>query len=135
VRCTDATRPLIVITTNEERELPAAFLRRCLVLTLELPAGDELLAYLIDLAERHQQQRQRDQPGCGSCKVIPAAARHFLALRNDAALSDDYVPSTSEFLDLVQALAVLYPDDERVQTERLALLGQFVRKSARAAGR
>ncbi|WP_273702955.1 MoxR family ATPase, partial [Candidatus Accumulibacter vicinus] len=27
--------PLVVITTNEERELPAAFLRRCVVLTLE----------------------------------------------------------------------------------------------------
>jgi MoxR-like ATPase len=25
----------VVITTNEERELPAAFLRRCVVLTLE----------------------------------------------------------------------------------------------------
>ncbi len=29
--------PLVMITTNEERELPAAFLRRCLVLNLHLP--------------------------------------------------------------------------------------------------
>lgn len=29
--------PLVMITTNEERELPAAFVRRCLVLNLELP--------------------------------------------------------------------------------------------------
>jgi MoxR-like ATPase len=28
--------PLVVITTNEERELPAAFVRRCLVLNLQL---------------------------------------------------------------------------------------------------
>jgi hypothetical protein len=32
--------PLVVITTNEERELPAAFVRRCLVLNLQL-AGNE----------------------------------------------------------------------------------------------
>jgi MoxR-like ATPase len=135
VRCSDATRPLIVITTNEERELPAAFLRRCLVLTLELPGGDALLDYLIDLATRHQQQRQRDQPGCGTCKVIQEAARQFVALRNEADKLDDYLPSTSEFLDLVQALAVLYPDNEPVQTERIELLKQFVRKSVRATGR
>ena len=29
--------PLVVITINEERELPAAFLRRCMVLRLQLP--------------------------------------------------------------------------------------------------
>jgi MoxR-like ATPase len=28
--------PLVILTTNEERDLPAAFLRRCLVLTLQL---------------------------------------------------------------------------------------------------
>jgi MoxR-like ATPase len=30
---------LIVITTNEERDLPAAFLRRCIVLSLAPDAG------------------------------------------------------------------------------------------------
>jgi hypothetical protein len=67
--------------------------------------------------------------------VIQEAARQFVALRNEADKLDDYLPSTSEFLDLVQALAVLYPDNEAVQTERLELLKQFVRKSVRATGR
>ena len=35
--------PYIVITTNGERELPPAFLRRCLRLDIKLPDGDELL--------------------------------------------------------------------------------------------
>ncbi|WP_300327634.1 hypothetical protein [Accumulibacter sp.] len=40
--------PLVIVTSNEERELPAAFLRRCLVLTLRLPkAHGELIAYLV----------------------------------------------------------------------------------------
>ena len=30
--------PLVVVTTNEERELPRAFLRRCVILALEAPA-------------------------------------------------------------------------------------------------
>ena len=41
--------PLIVITTNEERELPPAFLRRCVVLNL---APDPAMTYLRWLVER-----------------------------------------------------------------------------------
>jgi MoxR-like ATPase len=36
--------PLVVITTNDERELPGAFLRRCVVLTLDEPDIDRLTA-------------------------------------------------------------------------------------------
>jgi MoxR-like ATPase len=36
-------RPLIVITTNEERRLPQAFLRRCVALELEGPGPDGLI--------------------------------------------------------------------------------------------
>ena len=35
-------RPLVIITTNEERTLPPAFLRRCCFLHLEFPASDRL---------------------------------------------------------------------------------------------
>jgi MoxR-like ATPase len=34
--------PLVIITTNEERDLPRAFLRRCVTLTLEPPDDDRL---------------------------------------------------------------------------------------------
>ena len=33
----DAAAPLMIITTNEERVLPDAFIRRCFVLQIELP--------------------------------------------------------------------------------------------------
>ncbi|MET9833392.1 MoxR family ATPase [Streptomyces sp. NPDC006385] len=39
----DQTQALVVITTNEQRELPEAFLRRCLVVKLEHPQPDELV--------------------------------------------------------------------------------------------
>jgi MoxR-like ATPase len=35
--------PVVVITTNDERELPGAFLRRCVVIRLEPPGRDALL--------------------------------------------------------------------------------------------
>src|SRR4029077_3592035 len=54
VRCTSAppvstepvqiSRLLVVITTNEEKALPAAFLRRCIVHRLEHPGADRLVA-------------------------------------------------------------------------------------------
>jgi MoxR-like ATPase len=36
--------PFILITTNEDREMPAAFLRRCAVLNLDPPAGRSSMA-------------------------------------------------------------------------------------------
>jgi len=35
--------PFVVITTNDERALPAAFVRRCVTLTLDPPSNDRLL--------------------------------------------------------------------------------------------
>ena len=36
--------PLIVITSNDERDLPRAFLRRCVLLNLEPPTAEQLVA-------------------------------------------------------------------------------------------
>src|SRR5262249_39794880 len=43
VRMRCDVRPLVIITTNEERALPDAFLRRCLVLRLGLPDDEDKL--------------------------------------------------------------------------------------------
>jgi MoxR-like ATPase len=56
--------PLVVITSNEDRVLPPAFVRRCVVLKIELPGGSireldadpsTLVAYLERLGEVHFQ--------------------------------------------------------------------------------
>jgi MoxR-like ATPase len=41
--------PLVVLTTNEERDLPAAFLRRCIEHRIEPPNGDKLT----EIGKRH----------------------------------------------------------------------------------
>lgn len=52
-----AFNPLILCTTNEERELPAAFVRRCIVLNLNPPAGRaELRRWMLDRANAHAQR-------------------------------------------------------------------------------
>lgn len=74
VKAKPGSLPLVIVTTNEERELPPAFLRRCVELVigepdcerLEQVAKEHRLDQGLDLAmlaERYMQaQRPRDQP-------------------------------------------------------------------------
>ena len=45
----ESTAPLVFVTTNDERELPAAFLRRCVEVKLDYPNP----ARLVDIAQEH----------------------------------------------------------------------------------
>ena len=61
VQCSKTNEPpLVIITTNEERELPAAFVRRCLVLRLALPQGEALHSWLIVRGKAHFGARVAD---------------------------------------------------------------------------
>lgn len=52
--------PMIVITSNGEREFPEAFLRRCLRLTIKEPDAEQLAAMVAaHLADSDDEQRQR----------------------------------------------------------------------------
>ena len=42
LKCTSARRPFVVVTTNDERSLPEAFLRRCCYLHIPFPENSEL---------------------------------------------------------------------------------------------
>ena len=130
VVCNDATRPLVLITTNEERDLPNAFLRRCLVLTLELPqAKGELVSYLTQMAQRHQKFFGKSWPG--TCDVLDEAALRLWDAREAALRQGDYAPGTAEYLDLVRVLAHLWPSNADQQRKQLRQLDRFAfQKSA-----
>lgn len=134
VTCTPASRPLILLTTNEERELPAAFLRRCLVLTLELPEErTKLVEHLVTLGLRHQAFQLARGLRTGSCAevVMREAAGDLADRRVEADRHGLYLPGTAEFLDLVGALATLWPDDAEQQHTQLKTLRKFaLRKDA-----
>ncbi|WP_428506494.1 AAA family ATPase [Roseateles sp.] len=129
VRCGDQNRPLVVITTNEERELPSAFLRRCLVLTLELPEGKSALCnYLVDIGQRHERFLLTKR--AGRCFVMQQAAERLWDAREGARKAAEYMPGTAEFLDLINALSALWPDDAKAQIQSIERLDEFAfRKS------
>lgn len=97
---TDSLPPLVVITTNEERELPKAFLRRCLVLHMELPKKeDELVEWLLKRGELHHENLDKS--------IREEAAKQLIVDRKDAIDLGHSPPGQAEYLDILRALANL----------------------------
>lgn len=86
----DRRRVLLMITTNGEREMPAAFIRRCVVLKLDPPSEDQLVRIADDRfggrAHLHRPMAQR--------LILLRAAAERMGLRE---------PSTAEYLDALAA--------------------------------
>ena len=150
-------KPLVIITTNEEEELPAAFVRRCLVLNLHfdnkeylrtwwqqqveaaaLPSSSEefsqdktLILWLIHRAEIHFQ-------GVFSDRVKITAARLLIKDRRAAQRFGGVKPGQAEFLDLLKALRDMPApkcSGEALEQYQLALLKKISRYAlAKSAG-
>lgn len=95
----DVPAPLVIITTNDERELPPAFLRRCLVLTLRLPRGKALEEYLMKRGRLHFPALAERYPD-----VLKGAAEMLRKDRRKAHIEGVYEPGLSEYLDLLRAI-------------------------------
>lgn len=94
-------RPIIIITSNNEKELPAPFLRRCFFHYINFP--DEItLKSIVDAHYPHINQH-----------LIQQAITRFLALREQQALKKR--PSTSELLDWIKLLML-----EEISPQELA---------------
>ncbi|HEV3430504.1 MAG TPA: MoxR family ATPase [Paraburkholderia sp.] len=83
-------RPLVIITSNNEKELPDAFLRRCFFHYISFPDP----ATMQRIVEVHY-------PGIRK-ELLNAAMESFFELRNVAGLKKK--PSTSELLDWLKLL-------------------------------
>ncbi|WP_160981272.1 AAA family ATPase [Paracandidimonas lactea] len=83
-------RPLIIITSNNEKDLPDAFLRRCFFHYIDFPDRDTMR----DIVAVHYPGIRED--------VLRAAMDTFFALRDAPGLKKK--PSTSEFLDWLRLL-------------------------------
>jgi MoxR-like ATPase len=93
---------LVVITTNEERELPPAFIRRCV--TYELPAPSR--KGLVEIGRRHLKVAGID---CGPAEetLLKGLAKKVDELRTAALAASQRPPSTAEFLDALFACRAL----------------------------
>jgi len=85
-------RPVIIITSNNEKELPDAFLRRCFFHYIQFPDADTMKA-IVDV----------HHPGIKETLVREALTK-FYALRETPGLKKK--PSTSELLDWLKLLMV-----------------------------
>lgn len=114
-------RLLLIITTNEERELPPAFVRRCVVHQLAFPGARRLE----EIAARHAVAEGAPT----TTRDVEAARRiadRVLELRIDAEAHGVRPPGTAEYLDAVRACRALDVEDLRSRAwavvERLTLL-------------
>ncbi len=85
-------RPIVVITSNNEKELPDAFLRRCFFHYIKFP-DDETMREIIDVHFPDIQKR-----------LVTQALEIFYELREVPGLKKK--PSTSELLDWLKLLLV-----------------------------
>jgi len=83
-------RPIIVITSNNEKELPDAFLRRCFFHYIRFP-DEETMARIVEV---HYPQLRKD--------LLAEALRAFFQLREAPGLRKK--PSTSELIDWIKLL-------------------------------
>lgn len=111
----EGTAPLIIFTTNRERYLPDAFLRRCWVLPLTLPADDDpdLAGFLTSRGKAHFDEAFDDA-------VYEEAAKMVIDARKATPI-DRYRAGIAEFIELLRAVK-----DHAEPLDLLAELGTFV---------
>lgn len=83
-------RPIVIITSNNEKELPDAFLRRCFFHYIKFPTVDEM-QQIVDV--HHPDIKQ---------KLLKEALEVFFELRDVSGLKKK--PSTSELIDWLKLL-------------------------------
>ena len=97
------TRPLVIITSNNEKELPDAFLRRCFFHYIRFPDPETLAAivrvHFPDIKDR----------------LLTAALTQFYELREVPGLKKK--PSTSELLDWLKLLLAEDVPPEALRTD------------------
>ena len=94
-------RPIVIITSNNEKELPDAFLRRCFFHFIRFPDAETLSA-IVDV----------HFPGIKP-RLVSEALKTFYEIRETAGLKKK--PSTSELLDWLKLLLVEDIDAETLR--------------------
>ncbi|MCC9601919.1 MoxR family ATPase [Stieleria sp. JC731] len=124
----NASRPLVIITTNEERELPTAFLRRCFVLMMRFPpTGVDEKSFLLERARVFFTKEDLSDDVCFE------VTDQLMGDRKRAEQGGVAKPGAAEFLDIARVLVNLHPGNEAAQLDRLARISKFaLRKGSEA---
>ncbi|EHQ88057.1 AAA family ATPase [Desulfosporosinus youngiae] len=111
---TARNRPIVIITSNAEKELPDAFLRRCIFHYIDFP--DQ--AMMEEIVQVHFPDLKD--------KLLAEALKSFYWLRGVNGLQKK--PSTSELLDWVQALTIGGITPDKISKE-IPFLGALLKKN------
>lgn len=107
-------RPIVIITSNAEKELPDAFLRRCIFHYIEFPTAEKMEEII------HVHYGDIDK------KLVTNALEALYKIRDMKDLQKK--PSTSELLDWIQALMISGVSIENLY-EDLPFLGVLLKKN------
>jgi len=113
-----AQPPLIIITTNEERDLPPAFLRRCVQVTLTRPETPEAFS---EIARAHF--------GARDDQLYEQLAEITIRFRGTQKDRDLRQVSTAEYLDAVRACARLKVRLPEAEGEKANDLWKFISRA------
>lgn len=118
-----AHRVLVFITSNNERSLPPAFLRRCVIHSLTAPDLERLKA----IAKSHFPKETPQSEA-----LFEAIASKVIDMRKAAGV-DQNPPSTAEYLDAVRACLAfrVFPGDSKIWN---AITAAVLVKSAQTSG-
>ncbi len=108
------SRPIVIITSNAEKELPDAFLRRCIFHYIEFPDEEKMR----EIIEVHYGDIEQ--------KLLDNAIEAFYNIRKMSDLQKK--PSTSELLDWLQALMISGIDVDRIK-EEIPFVGVLLKKN------
>ncbi len=106
-------RPIVLITSNNEKELPDAFLRRCIFYFIEFP-DPPLMRRIIDVHHPHL-----------DAKLLDQVLIKFYWLREQNDLRKK--PSTSELIDWITALLRSGISQEKLETH-IPFVGALLKK-------
>ena len=106
-------RPIVIITSNAEKELPDAFLRRCIFHYITFPDRDQMT----EIVHAHFENLEEN--------VLKNALDTFYWIRSIKDVRKK--PSTSELIDWIRALTISGIDPEHLR-EQLPFLGVLLKK-------
>ena len=112
---TAVQRPIVIITSNAEKELPDAFLRRCIFHYIEFPGAD----LMEEIVRVHYPDIKEN--------LLKEVMRVFYALRKLNDLKKK--PSTSELIDWIHALLAGGIPVEKLKDE-IPFVGTLLKKEA-----
>lgn len=109
----EGRRIVVIITTNGERQLPPAFLRRCVVVRIPDPTPESLT----EIARLHVYGPGNTEPSGSDRELFAVLAARLIQLRGESAGQRERPPGVAEYLDAVWACRTLAVDPDGLHTD------------------